>query len=179
MHNVQFDCGLEKDGNIFPRAKQIIAQWFSWAADAICCVKRLVSISRSRSIASIAMQIYVFPRIPTKESVHSHTPLEYFETHAICKTFTRTCVKQLCSCPQLGETGLFHHSQVCFSSTAVLVCKIHSVNEPRGALSETVAHWLCLNGSGALIGQKTHQLLFNSPNSHLRKGFARGLLVVP
>lgn len=34
------------------------------------------------------------------------------------------------------------------------------MNEPRGASSETVPHWLCLNGSGALIGRESHQLQF-------------------
>ena len=151
------------DGNIFPRAKysqQFNAMWFSWATNAICCVKRLVSIFRLCSIASIAMQIYVFPRIPTKHACTAENhqsiprPVRFSE---MCK---RTRFEQLCSCLQLGKWALFHHSQVCFSSTAVSVCEIHSMNEPRGASSETVAHWLCLNGSGAVIGQETHQLLF-------------------
>lgn len=164
---------------IFSHVRNKSSQWFSWAADAICCVKRLVSISPLRSIASIAMQIYVFPRIPTKESVHSHTPLEYSEIRAICKTSHEHVLNSSALVHSWVKEDCFTISQACFSSTAVLDCKIHSVNEPRGASSETIAHWLCLNGSGALIGQETHQLLFNPPNSHLRKGFARGLLVVP
>lgn len=138
-----------------------------------------MSIFRLRSIAQLLCKFTCVHAYPASGACTAKTTRVFRNLCGLRNVHTKKRVEQLCSCPQLGERGLFHHFQVCCSSTAVPDCKTHSMNEPRGASSETVAHWLCLNGSSAVIGRETHQLLFEPPNSHLRKAFARGLLVVP
>ena len=127
-----------------------------------------MSIFRLRSIASIAMQIYVFPRIPSKRActaAKNNTSIPEPVRYAKCAH--DQCQRALLL-STAGRRRIFFTIPK-YALPAVPVCKIHSMNEPRGASSETVAHWLCLNGSGAVIGQETHQLLFYPPNSHLRK----------